>query len=73
MAWFYEILGKNDEVLEKSEPVYPTQFDAHMAGYQRSKDQPEYFYGPIPPTGGKVEGGLRYLTSAYCAIRAKEK
>lgn len=32
MAWHYEILGKDDEVLEASEPVYATQFDAHMAG-----------------------------------------
>jgi len=28
MAWFYEIVGKNHEVLEKSEPIYATQFDA---------------------------------------------
>ena len=28
MAWCYEILGKDDEVLETSEPVYGTQFEA---------------------------------------------
>ena len=26
MAWYYEILGKDDEVLETSEPVYASQF-----------------------------------------------
>jgi hypothetical protein len=72
MAWFYEILGKNDVVLEASEPVYATQFDAHMAGYQRMKKEPSLF-GPVPTTSGKVRGTLQYLTSAYCAIRAREK
>ena len=28
MVWYYEILGKEDVVLEASEPVYATQFDA---------------------------------------------
>jgi hypothetical protein len=72
MAWFYEILGKDDEVVETSEPVYGTQFDAQYAAYQRMKEKPSLF-GPVPITGGKVEGGLRYLTSAYCAIRAEQK
>jgi hypothetical protein len=73
MAWFYEILDKDDVVLEASEPMYATQFEAHRAGYKRAKERPEYFYRPIPPTDGKVDGGLQYLTSAYCAIRAREK
>ena len=32
MAWYYEILGKDEEVVETSEPVYETQFEAQMAG-----------------------------------------
>ena len=36
MAWFCEILGKNDEVLEKSELIYASQFEAQMAGYRRT-------------------------------------
>jgi hypothetical protein len=73
MAWFYEILGKDDEVLETSEPVYASQFEAQMAGYRRTKERPEHFYGPIPPTGGKVEGGLRHMLMSDTAIRAKQK
>ena len=46
MAWYYEILGKDDVVLEASEPVYATQFDAQMAGYQRMKKEPRLF-GPL--------------------------
>jgi hypothetical protein len=33
MAWYYEILGKDDEVLETFEPVYASQFDAQYAAY----------------------------------------
>ena len=58
MAWFYEILGKDDVVLEAWEPVHATQFDAQMAGYQPMKKEPRLF-GHMPTTGGKVEGGLR--------------
>jgi hypothetical protein len=72
MAWFYEILGKNDEVLEPSEPVYATQFEAQMAGYQRMKEKPSLF-GPVPTTGGKVEGGLRSAVVVDQSIRAKWK
>jgi hypothetical protein len=72
MAWFYEILGKGDEVLETSEAVYASQFDAQMAGYKRMKEKPTLF-GPVPITGGKVEGGLRSFLISDHHIRAKQK
>ena len=28
MAWYYEILGKNDVLLEQSKPIYRTQWEA---------------------------------------------
>jgi hypothetical protein len=71
MAWFYEILGKDDEVLETSEPVYGTQFEAQYAAYQRMKAKPSLF-GPVPATGGKVEGGLSSFLGSDHHIRAKE-
>jgi hypothetical protein len=46
MAWYYEILGKNDEVLEQSEPVYASQFEAQYAAYTRVKEKPSLF-GPV--------------------------
>jgi len=58
VALYYEILGKDDEVLETSEAVYASQFDAQMAGYERMKKERRLF-GPVPTTGGKGEGGLR--------------
>jgi hypothetical protein len=72
MAWFYEILGKDDEVLETSEPVYGTQFEAQYAAYQRMKEKPSLF-GPVPTNGGKVEGGLRSFLMSDHHIRAKQK
>jgi hypothetical protein len=72
MAWFYEILGKNDEVLETSEPVYASQFEAQYAAYQRMKTKPSLF-GPVPTTGGKVEGGLRSFLAGDHHIRAKQQ
>lgn len=72
MAWFYEILGKDEEVVETSEPVYATQFDAQYAAYTRMKAKPSLF-GPAPTTGGKVEGGLHSVASIKANVRAKEK
>ena len=72
MAWYYEILGKDDEVLETSEPVYAAQFDAQYAAYQRMKEKPSLF-GSVPPNGGKVEGGLRSFLAGDHHIRAKQK
>jgi hypothetical protein len=57
MAWYYEILGKNEEVVEASEAVYASQFEAQYAAYQRMKEKPSLF-APVPTTGGKVEGGI---------------
>jgi hypothetical protein len=71
MAWYYEILGKDDEVLETSEPVYGTQFEAQYAAYQRMKENPSLF-GPVPTTGGKVEGGLRSVAARRSADTAKQ-
>jgi hypothetical protein len=72
MAWYYEIVGKNDEVLETSEPVYGTQFEAQYAGYRRMKEEPSLF-GPLPTTGGKVEGGLRSVPVLGPKVNAKQK
>jgi hypothetical protein len=67
MAWFYEILGKDDEVVEASEPVYAFEFEAQYAAYTRMKEKPSLF-GPVPMTGGKVEGGLRSVAAAGTSI-----
>jgi len=72
VAWYYEILGKDDEVVEASEPMYATQFEAQYAAYTRMKEKPSLF-GPVPTTGGKVEGGLRSVAVASTSIRAKQK
>lgn len=50
MAWYYELLGKDDEVLETSEPVYASQIEAQYAGYQRIKAKPS-LSGPLPISG----------------------
>lgn len=71
MAWYYEILGKDDEVLETSEPIYASQFEAQYAAYQRMKEKPSLF-GPVPTNGGKVEGGLRSFLVSDHHIRAKQ-
>jgi adenine-specific DNA-methyltransferase len=42
------------------------------AGYQRMKEKPSLF-GPVPTTGGKVEGGLRHFLMSDHHIRAKQK
>jgi hypothetical protein len=72
MAWFYEILSKDDEVLEASEPVYASAFEAQYGAYARMKEKPSLF-GPVPTTGGKVEGGLHSVAVASTSIRAKQK
>jgi hypothetical protein len=72
MAWFYEILGKDDEVLETSEPIYASQFEAQYAAYQRMKEKSSLF-GPVPTAGGKAEGGLRSFLAGDHHIRAKQK
>lgn len=62
MAWCYEILGKNNVLLEKSEVIYETQFEAQYAGYQRMKEKPGL--QPLPDTGWiEHGGGLRSVTS----------
>ena len=43
-----------------------------MVGYKHTKERPEYFYGPIPATGGKVEGGLRSVAVLGPTITAKQ-
>jgi hypothetical protein len=72
MAWYYEIVGKDDEVLETSQPVYASQIEAQYAGYTRMKGEPSLF-GSVPTNGGKVEGGLRSFLAGDHHIRAKEK
>lgn len=69
MTWYYEILGTNEEVLEQSQPVYATHWEAQWAGYRRFKD--ELLPGP-PTSGGEVKGGLRTVPVVQ-NIRAKEK
>jgi hypothetical protein len=72
MAWYYEILGKDDKVLGTSEPVYASQFEGQYAAYQRMKGKPSLF-GPVPTNGGKEEGGLRSFLVSDHHIRAKQK
>ena len=72
MAWYYEILGKDEQVLETSEPIYGSQIEAQYAAYQRVKEKPGLF-GPMPITGGRVEGGLRGFLAGDRHIRAKQK
>jgi hypothetical protein len=62
MAWYYEILGRNDVVLAQSKPTYRTQWEAQWAGYRRFKDE-------ISPTSGN-KGGLRGVPVTQ-NIRAK--
>jgi hypothetical protein len=71
MAWHCEITDKDRGVLETSEPIYASEFDAQMAGYERMKENPSLF-GPVPTTGGKVEGGLRSVAARRSADTAKQ-
>jgi hypothetical protein len=71
MAWHCEITDKDRGVLETSEPIYASEFDAQMAGYERMKENPSLF-GPVPTTGGKVEGGLRRVAARRSADTAKQ-
>lgn len=70
--FYYEILDENQEVLETSDPVYGTEFEAQYAAYTRMKEKPSLF-GPIPTTGGKVEGGLRSVAVLANNVRVKQK
>jgi hypothetical protein len=70
--WYYEILGKNQEVLEQSEALYASEFEAQYAAYQRIKDQDKpSLWGPLPTTGWKDDGGLRSVATIGPIIRAK--
>lgn len=71
MAWFYEILGQDDGVLETSDPIYSSKYEAEWAGYRRVKERPDYLIGEIP-SGGK-EGGLHSVAVIGPAITAKQK
>ena len=70
--WYYEILGKNEQMVESSEAVYASAFEAQYAAYQRMKEKPSLF-GRVPTTGGKVESGLRsFLAGATTSERSKK-
>ena len=71
MGWYYEILGKDDEVLETSEPLYANQLEAQYAGYRRMKAKPS-FLGPVP-ISGKPESRLLSFPTGDHHIRAKQK
>jgi hypothetical protein len=71
MGWYYEILGKDDKVLEASEAVYASQFEAQYAAYQRMKEKPSLF-GKVPTNGGEVEGGLRSVAVLGPVITARQ-
>ena len=70
MAWYYEILGRDDEVLETSEPLYANQLEAQYAGYQRVKANSRL--GPVPISGKPESRLLSFLTGDH-HIRAKQK
>jgi hypothetical protein len=71
MTWYYEILGKDDEVLETSEPIYANQLEAQYAGYQRMKANPSLL-GPVPISGKAESRLLSFLTGDH-HIRAKQR
>jgi hypothetical protein len=71
VAWYYEILGKDDEVLEASEAVYVGEFEAQYAAYTRMKAKPSRF-GPLPTNGWKDEGGLPSVHVIGPTVRAKQ-
>ena len=60
MAWYYELFGKNDVLLQKSQPVYKTNWEAQWAGYRSFKDKEA------------IDGGLR-LVPLLENIRVREK
>jgi hypothetical protein len=67
--WYYEIADKHG-VLETSEAVYSTEFDAQMAGWERLKENPTRFdWQPTNP--GKVEGGLHSVLVTGPTITTK--
>lgn len=70
--WFYEITDKDRGVLETSEPIYVSQFEAERAAYNRMKEKPSLF-GPVPTSGGKVEGGLHSVAVLGPVVTAKQK
>lgn len=53
MDWYYEILGRNNLVLERSEALYGSQWEAQWAGYRRFKDKQvvERDLRSVPVTG----------------------
>jgi hypothetical protein len=70
MAWYYEIVSRS-QVLEKSEAVYATHWEAEWAGYQCARDRLSLL-SPLPETGWVAEGSLRSVLIAD-TIRAKHK
>jgi hypothetical protein len=72
MPWFYEILGQNEEVVEASQPVYASAFEAQYGAYTRMKEKPSLF-GPVPTTGWRDQGGLRTILAIGPEVRAKYK
>jgi hypothetical protein len=71
--WYYEITDKNRGVLETSEPIYSSKYEAEWARYRRLKERPDYLLGEIPTTGGKIEGGLRSVAVLGPTTKAKQK
>ena len=69
--WYYEIADKRGVLVETSEPIYASEFDAQRAGWERLKENPTRFdWEPTNP--GKVEGGLRSVLVIGPTITAKQ-
>ena len=64
-------MGKDDEVLETSEPLYANQLEAQYAGYLRMKAKLSP-YGLMPISGKSESRLLSFLTGDH-HIRAKQK
>jgi hypothetical protein len=72
MAWYYEILGENEEVLETSEPIYASAVEAQMAARTLIKAEP-ILWGPMPKSGWKEQGGLRTIVSIGPKINVRSE
>jgi len=71
MGWYFEIADRDRGLLETSEPIYSSKYEAEWAGYVRAKERPDYAIGELPNIGAKDEGGLRSASVIEPTITAK--
>lgn len=66
--WYFELIGKNREVVERSPAVYENQLEATRAGYERVKEKLSH---EPPPSGDTVEARIHNFLSSAPAVVAK--